>query len=269
MAEVGEPQRLSPWQNFLKIASEPVFWRFTILISLLIPVRAVFLYMHLIMPKFWTRTIGPDAYIGLLSAINPLLVIFGLILLIPILNRFNVYKMLVGGAVISGLSLFILAIPPVMSTDWASWWPWLHVNLSTVAGYTYIMSFACLVVLTVGEVIWSPRLTEYTAAIAPEGQEGAYLGFSMMPYFVAKTFVSAASGHMLAQWCVKPPDDNPLEVREGIESALAGGTFAFWESPWAMWFVLAVPAVVGPIVALLLKGWFTKGAHFTHGDHTE
>jgi MFS family permease len=225
--------------------------------------------MHLLMPKFWERVIGPDAYIGLLTSINPFLVIIGLILLIPILNKFSVYKMLTYGAIVSGFSLFILAIPPVMSSDWASWWPWLHENLATIAGFTYIMSIVCLVVLTIGEVIWSPRLVEYTAAIAPEGQEGSYLGFSMVPYFVAKTFVSAASGFMLARWCDKPPDDQPLLVRETVETAIANNEFVYWDSPWAMWFILAVPAVGGPLIALLLKNWFTKGAHFKHGDHEE
>lgn len=265
----AKPKRLSPWQNFLAVAREPVFWRFTCLITLLIPVRAVFLYMHLLMPKFWTRVIGPDAFIGLLTSLNPVLVIIGLILLIPILNRFSVYKMLTYGAIVSGLSLFILAMPPVADAGWASWWPWLHDNLATIAGFAYIMSFICLVVLTIGEVIWSPRLTEYTAAIAPEGQEGTYLGFSMVPYFLAKTFVSAISGHMLIRWCAPPPEDNPLELRDSLEVAVESGAFTYWDSPWAMWFVLAVPAVAGPIIALLLKNWFTKGAHFTHGTHTE
>ncbi len=267
--ELSKPKRLNPWENLKTIAREPVFWRFTCLITLLIPVRAVFLYMHLLMPKFWERVIGPDAFIGLLTSLNPFLVIIGLILLIPILNKFSVYKMLVYGAIVSGLSLFILAIPPVMNSDWASGWPWLHENLATIAGFTYIMSIVCLVVLTIGEVIWSPRLTEYTAAIAPEGQEGTYLGFSMVPYFLAKTFVSAISGHMLAKWCAKPPDDNLLLVRENIEASIANNEFSYWDSPWAMWFVLAVPAVCGPVLALLLRKWFTKGAHFKHGDHTE
>ncbi|UCD75462.1 MAG: MFS transporter [Phycisphaerales bacterium] len=263
------PKRLSPWQNFLAVAREPVFWRFTCLITLLIPVRSVFLYMHLMMPKFWVRVIGPDAYIGLLTTLNPVLVIIGLILLIPILNKFSVYKMLTYGAIVSGLSLFILAMPPVAGAGWASWWPWLHDNLATIAGFAYIMSFICLVVLTIGEVVWSPRLVEYTAAIAPEGQEGTYLGFSMVPYFLAKTFVSAISGHMLLHWCAPPPEDNPLELRDSIEVAVESGTFTYWDSPWAMWFVLAVPAVGGPLIALLLRRWFTKGAHFKRGEHTE
>jgi len=246
VGEGGKPKRLNPWQNAVAVASEPVFWRFTCLITLLLGVRAVFLYMHLVMPKFWTRVIGPDAWIGLLTSINPFLVIIGLILLIPILNKFSVYKMLVYGAIISGLSLFILAIP-------------------ATGNRCYMISIICLVVLTVGEVIWSPRLTEYTAAIAPEGQEGTYLGLSMVPYFLAKTVVSALSGHMLDRWCPKPPEDNDFELRETLEA----GEIGFWDSPYAMWFVLAVPAVGGPVIALMLRRWFTKGAHFKHGDQTE
>ena len=119
--------------------------------------RAVFLYLHLLWPKYWLRVIGPEALIGTLQAVNPILVIVGLILLIPVLHRFNVYKMLVYGAMISALSLFVLAIPSYGNT-------------------TYLVSIAALVILTIGEVIWSPRLQEYTAAIAPEGQEGTYFG---------------------------------------------------------------------------------------------
>ncbi len=244
--EKGKVERLSPWMNTKLVLSEPIFWRFTLLIALLLGVRSVFLYMHLLMPKFWLRVIGPDAYIGGLEAINPALVIIGLILLIPILSKFSVYKMLVYGAMVSALSLFILAIP-------------------ATGNACYTVSIACLVVLTIGEVIWSPRLTEYTAAIAPKGQEGTYLGLSMVPYFFAKTVVGFASGHMLMRWVPEPQDEAGL----GLRNALEAGEVGFWDSPSAMWLILAIPALGGPLIGLMLKGFFTKGAHFDqeHGDH--
>ena len=253
----GEVKRLNPWANTKAVLSEPVFWRFTCLITLLLGVRAVFLYMHLLMPKYWTRVIGPDANIGLLEALNPALVIIGLILLIPILNRFSVYKMLVYGAMISAISLFILAIP--IYGDFTFTAPILG---ETIWNYTYVFSIVSLTVLTVGEVIWSPRLTEYTAAIAPPGQEGTYLGLSMVPYFLAKTIVSLASGYMLARWCAKPPEEDPLLVRRQLEA----GEISFLNGPSGMWMLLAVIAFAGPVVALLLRNWFTKGAHFERGE---
>jgi proton-dependent oligopeptide transporter, POT family len=254
--EKKEVKRLSPWENTKAVLSEPVFWRFTCLITLLLGVRSVFLYMHLLMPKFWERTIGPDAAIGTLQTINPFLVIIGLILLIPILNRFSVYKMLVYGAMISAVSLFVMAVPYYGDFDVS-----LPLIGDVVWNYTYVIAVVSLVILTIGEVIWSPRLTEYTAAIAPPGQEGTYLGLSMVPYFAAKTFVSAGSGYMLAKWVTEPPKDDPLFLRRQLEE----GTIAFWDGPGAMWIILAVIAFCGPLAALLLRNWFTKGAHFAKG----
>ena len=104
---------MGPWEITKAVLSEPIFWRFTVLITLLLGVRAVFLYLGLLFPKFWYRVIGPDAAVGQLQAFNPVLVIIGLLLVIPILQKFNVYKMLVFGALITSISMFIPAIPPL------------------------------------------------------------------------------------------------------------------------------------------------------------
>ena len=96
--------------------------------------------------------------------------------------------MLVYGAMISAVSLLFLAVP----------WSWVSAD---IARAHYLMSILCMIALSVGEVVWSPKLYEYTAAIAPEGQEGTYLGISMVPWFLAKTLVSVISGHLLVRWC--------------------------------------------------------------------
>ncbi len=225
----------SPWQIARAVIVEPVFWRFTALISCLLGVRAVFLYLALLYPKFWLRVIGDDAQIGALQALNPVLIIIGLILLIPVLNRFGVYRMLVTGAIITSAAQLLQAVPPFGGMD--------------LARYTYLSTIVFLVVLTVGELLWSPRLQEYTAAVAPKGQEGTYLGLSMVPYFLAKTFVAALSGHMLLRWC---PED--------IGPRLRAGTVPFADSPYAMWLVLGLVALAGAVVALVFRGWFTRGA---------
>jgi MFS family permease len=246
--ETGEPivaqkKPLGPWGITKAVLSEPVFWRFTVLITLLLGVRAVFLYLGLLFPKFWYRVIGPDAQVGTLQALNPIMVIIGLILVIPILQKFNVYKMLVFGALITSISMFIPAIPQMGDYSIETW--------------TYITTAVFLLVLTVGELIWSPRLSEYTAAIAPEGQEGTYLGLSMVPYFLAKLVVSALSGAMLYRWCREYPPGEPT-----VGDRLEAGQIEFINSPYMMWVILGAVALVGTIIAILGKPWFTKGAHF-------
>lgn len=225
------------------VAAEPVFWRFTALVTLLLGVRTVFFYLGLLHPKFWVRVIGPDAQIGALQAFNPFLVIIGLILLIPILNKFSIFKMLIGGAFITSLSMFIIAIPP--------YGPFAGVDIVT---FTYATSIGFLFVLTIGELIWSPRLQEYTAAIAPKGQEGTYLGLSMVPYFLAKTVLAAVSGHMLARWCPEFPEGTPI-----LGERISAGQIPFVDSPYMMFTILAIIALGGTIIAWMLRDWFTKG----------
>jgi predicted MFS family arabinose efflux permease len=234
-APAPEPSRKNPWQIAREVVREPALWRLLALIALLLGVRAIFSYLYLLFPKYWLRTIGPDASIGTLQAINPILIVVGIILFIPLVNRFRLFSMLVYGSMVSGASLLVLMVP----------WPWFA---SDIAQAHYWMSILSMIVLSVGEVVWSPKLYEYTAAIAPKGQEGTYLGLSMVPWFLAKTMVSVVSGHLLVRWCP-----------EGIGEKLAAGEVGFWQSPAAMWFVLAVYALGGCLLALLLRRWFTQG----------
>lgn len=231
------PVRKNPFQILAEVVTQSAFWRFIVLVSCLIGVRAVFLYMALLSPKYWLRVIGEGAPMGLFQAINPILITVGLILLIPLANKFNIYKMLVFGGIISSVSLFALVLP------------WRSVNPDLVQAYT-TMTVIQLVVLSIGEIIWSPKLQEYTAAVAPAGQEGSYLGMSLMPYFVAKTFISLLSGHMLLRFCP-----------EGIRDRIVAGNLPFWQSPEAMWLLLGGFALLGLVVAMIFRGWLTKGVN--------
>jgi len=243
-------QKKRPWQAFREVVTEPPLWRLIVLTALILGVRAVYAYLYLLMPKYWLRTIGPEAAIGTLNTINPIGIVIGLILFIPITNRFNVFKMLIYGAMISAFSLFPLALPwDVFSGD--------------IAKAHYLMAIVCMVIVTVGEVSWSPKLYEYTAAIAPKGQEGIYLGLSLIPWFLAKTLVSAFSGHFLQYWCPETVAINGVKVP--LQQALQHHQLPYWRTPAAMWLVLGAYALGGCIIALALRGWLTKGTNWTTG----
>ncbi len=238
-------QSKSPWQAAREVVREPTLWRLLVLIALILGVRAVYAYLYLLMPKYWLRTIGPDAAIGTLNAINPIGIVIGLILFIPITNKFNVFKMLIYGAMISAFSLFPLALPwNIFSHD--------------IAQAHYIMALICMVIVTIGEVSWSPKLYEYTAAIAPKGQEGIYLGLSLIPWFVAKTLVSAFSGHFLEYWSPEKVVIKGVEVP--LQQAMVQNQLPYWRTPAAMWLVLGLYALLGCLIALMLRRWLTRGA---------
>jgi MFS family permease len=243
----AKKEKKSPWRIFLDVVSQPAFFRLLVLIALILGVRAVYTYLYLLMPKYWERTIGPDAAIGVLNMINPIGIVIGIILFIPLANKFKVYSLLVYGAMVSAFSLFPMALP----------WQWYSGDIGHAH---YAMALLCMGILTVGEVLWSPKLYEYTAAIAPQGQEGTYLGLSMIPWFLAKTLVSIFSGHMLMRW--SPEKVTVDGVTMPLQQAMIENRLDYWHTPAAMWMYLGLFAMIGCILAALLRNWLTKGAHF-------
>jgi MFS family permease len=222
-----------PLANTWLVIRERTFWRFIVLVVLLLGVRLIFVWGSYITPKFALRVIGPDAPIGLLSTINPTVIVLGLILLIPILRRYNVFSMLAYGAMVSAGSVFLMVYP--------SW--------GATAAYFLIVY---TVIFSIGEFIWSPRLTEYTVAIAPRGQEATYVGLASFPVFLAKTIGSALSGSMLSRWIPELPNGEVLRDR------LAAGKVSFADSPSALWLLVGMLAMIGPVIALMFRGWFER-----------
>ncbi|MCF7734007.1 MAG: hypothetical protein K9N23_20145 [Akkermansiaceae bacterium] len=165
----------------------------------------------------------------------------GLIILIPIIGRYPVFKMLIYGALITSIALFPMAVPWMI-------YPWDIVTTH------YVMAILAMVLVTLGEVIWSPRLNEYTASIAPKGQEGAYLGMSMIPWFAAKTTVSLISGHLLSRWALETVDIDGKAVP--LQQAMIDGQLSYWDRPEAMWLYLGLFALAGCLVAWSLREWF-------------
>jgi len=240
-----KPVRKKPLEILRDVVHEPALLRLIVLIALILGVRAVYVYLYMLMPKYWERTIGPDAAIGVLNMINPFGIIVGLILFIPLANKFKVFNLLVFGAMVSALSLIPMALP------------WQVYGLG-IAKAHYTMAILCMIILTVGEVLWSPKLYEYTAAIAPKGQEGTYLGLSMIPWFLAKSIVSWFSGDWLTRWSPEKVMVNGAEVP--LQQAMIANQVPYWHSPGAMWLVLGGYALAGCIIAVLLRGWLTRGA---------
>lgn len=243
--EEKKVQHRNPFKIWREIMREPTLWRLLVLVGLIVGVRAVFAYVYLLMPKYWIRTIGPDAAIGTLNAINPIGIVIGLVVFIPFANRWPVFRMLVYGAMISSISLIPMALP------------WTVYGLGIGQAH-YLMALLSMILLTVGEVIWSPKLYEYTAAIAPKGQEGTYLGLSLVPWFLAKTGVSAFSGHLLEHWSPETVTVNGAAVP--LQQAMVAHQLGYWQRPEAMWLVLGLYALAGCLVAALLEKWLTQGA---------
>lgn len=122
----------------------------------------------------------------------------------------------------------------------------------------YAMAIAALIVLSVGEALWSPRLNDYIIACAPEGQTGLYCSFASIPWLIANMVAAGFSGIMLRKWIPATMSWHGEEVP--VQTVLATNELPYWQTPEAMWLVLGMIAIVGASVMLLpkIKKWFTE-----------
>ena len=220
---------------FHRLLGQSGFYRLLVFFLFIGFLKAIFLQMDYVFPKFGDRELGLHAPVGRLSAINSILII----LLVPVIGaltqRFSAYRMVVIGGIICAAGVFIMALP----TDWfqsiANGAPgrWLGHGYLGVRGTIhpyYIMAALYLAVFSVGEAFYSPRVYEYAAAIAPPGQEASYGALAYLPFLVGKLLVGTA-GWLLAAFC---PEHGPRH--SGM-----------------MWFIFALAASVAPIGLIVFR----------------
>ncbi len=176
--------------------------------------------------------------IGYLNSINPFIICIGVIISTPIVARFKLFNVLLFGITVSASSMLLLVIYPGWFIHWF--------GLTLSQGYATI-AITQIVIFSIGEAIWSPRLYEYTAAIAPAGREASYMGLSYLPMFAARFAEGPIAGYLLENYA--PPD---------IGSRLE--TVGYMQSPQFMCLLLAGLAIASPILVVVLRGVIQKEA---------
>jgi len=253
------------------------FWIFIGMLSLTLFVRFIFFHFHYTFPKYGIRILGSGAPIGnIYGVLNPVLIIYLVPLVAYFTKKVSSYKMMIAGSIVSALSCFIVAIP---NTYFASLtnsvlgelifikWLGMAENMQALIANPPIVDYwpmiFFIVVFTVGEAIWSPRLMQFTAEIAPKGKEGTYIALSVLPFFLAKFFVGPMSGVLLKSY-------TPLGVQAlsnyGEHFMLYNYTpldegsriLASYPQHSMIWVWIGATAVLTPVGLMIFKGLFNK-----------
>ena len=222
-------------QLFRRLLGQSAFYRLLAFFLFIGFLKAIFLQMDYVFPKWGIRELGLNAPVGKLSAINAIIIIFLAPIVGALTQKFAAYRMVVIGGVICAAGVFIMALP----TQWfqlaaeSGIGQWLGHGYLGVRGSVhpyYIMVAMYLIVFSVGEAFYSPRVYEYAAAIAPKGQEASYGSLAYLPFLVGKILVGTG-GWLLAAFC---PEHGPRR----------SGT---------MWLIFALAASVAPIGLVVFR----------------
>jgi MFS family permease len=195
---------------FAGLLQQSAFYRLLAFLGFIGFLKIITVGMDYVFPKFGIRELGDGAPIGHLLNINNLMIV----LLVPILGaltqRFAAYKMVIIGGTICALSVFIMAMPTAWFAPLANGWfgYFIHhqyLGLNGPVHPYFVMIAIYVVIFSVGEACYSPRVYEYAAAIAPKGQEASYSALSYIPLFLGKLLV-ASTGFLLQRYC---PETGP------------------------------------------------------------
>jgi MFS family permease len=222
---------------FKRLLGQSAFFRLLVFFLLIGFLKAIFLQMDYVFPKFGDRELGLNAPVGKIAGINSIIIIFLAPVVGALTQKFSAYRMVVFGGAICAEGVFVMALPtnwfePLANGAFGDWLGHGYLRLHGAIHPYYVMSALYLTVFSVGEAFYSPRVYEYAAAIAPKGQEASYGALAYIPFLIGKVLVGT-SGWLLAMFC---PATGPR--RSDL-----------------MWLIFACAASVAPIGLLLFRSY--------------
>ncbi|HJT45374.1 MAG TPA: MFS transporter, partial [Chthoniobacterales bacterium] len=220
---------------FRRLVGQSGFYRLLVFFLFIGFLKAIFLQLDYVFPKFGDREMGLHAPVGKLAGINAILIIVLAPVVGALTQRIASYRIVIIGSIICAAGVFIMALP----SDWFV--PIANGTLGSVLGHGYlqltgpvhpyyVMSALYLTVFSIGEAFYSPRVYEYAASIAPPGQEASYGSLAYIPFLVGKLLIGT-SGWLLAAFC---PEHGVCQAGK-------------------MWLIFALAASVAPLGLLLFR----------------
>jgi MFS family permease len=230
---------------FGQVVREKAFWYFIFMLGLLVFVRLVFYHFHYTWPKYGIRVLGEGVKIGnIYGVLNPLMIVFLVPFIAALTKKVSSYKMMMVGTTISALAVFIATMPPEFFEPLMHTWvaelifvKWLAVPVE-MRDPLFLCLVSFIIVFTIGEALWSPRLMQFTAEIAPKGKEGSYIALSYLPYFGAKLIAGPMSGWLVATYVPKDAEN--------------------YDNHYMVWVWIGCMAAISPIGLLLFRKLFRR-----------
>jgi MFS family permease len=221
---------------FVNLLQQPGVYRLLFFLLFIAFLKIIYKQMDAVFPEFCIRELGDGAPAGKLTAINNWLIIIIVPVVGALTQRFSAYRMVILGGILTAASIFILALPtqwfqPMANGFFGNWIGHWYLGLTGAVHPYYVMIALFVIMLSLGEAFYSPRVYEYAASIAPKGQEASYSSLSYMPFLLAKLMVGTFSGTLLAEYC---PATGPRH-------------------PGTMWLYVGLAACIAPVGLIVLR----------------
>jgi MFS family permease len=131
-----------------------------------------------------------------------------------------------------------------------------------------------IAVLAVGEMVAAPKMSDYLALIAPDGEKALYMGYSNLPVAVGWAYGSRLGGrvyeemgdkaNLALRWLAENRNITGVErtgavarLQEVLGVDAAGATQLLWDAyrPWRLWLPLCGIGLLSALGVLLYARW--------------
>jgi predicted MFS family arabinose efflux permease len=221
--------RLTRWARFVVCVCPPccspylcigamggLFARYLYVSFALVGAKTLFRQIDATIPKYTQRMFYEGFPYAALMMINPLLCLVLAPFAQPLLERFETQRLFIAGTLLCALATALGMVPSAAA----------------------LVAFC--VVITLGEITWSPRYEDWTWRAAPKGQEGAFGSVALAPLFLGKMGAGLASGYLLERFCPKQAADGPCVS-------------------WGVWGPLAAMGITSPLLLAAAHRWIKRG----------
>lgn len=221
---------------FKTLFQQQGFHKLIIFLLLVAFLKMVLMHMYYVYPTFGIRVLGDGAPVGKLWGINALVVIVMTPLIGVLTQQQPAYRMVTIGGFVTAASVFIMALPlewfqPLADSAPGQWFGHSYLGLKGAVHPYYGMIAIFVVLFSIGESLYSPRVYEYASAIAPKGLEASYASLSYLPFLLAKLLLLYFAGDILSRYCPETGERHPE----------------------TMWLCVALVACVAPVGLVVLR----------------
>jgi len=169
--DVAAPTFAETGKNFLTVITNPKFMLFLLIFT---GYWIGYWQEFITLPLYVHDYIDPKADTERMLSTGPFIVIALTVAISVLLRGLLSFRAVVLGTLISAVGWIFLAVYP---TVWAA--------------------YAALAVVALGEIIQAPRYYDYISRLAPEGQQGTYMGFAFLPIGLGSFLAGGIGGKLM------------------------------------------------------------------------
>lgn len=169
--EVQTASAGAAWRNFVTVLGNPQFMIFLLIFS---GYWIVYWQEFIILPIYVHDYVNSSTDTELMLVTGPLTVIALQLLMSFLMKKVAGFRAITLGTLVSALAWVIFIVHP-----------------------TPAMAVVTLFVVSLGEIIQSPRYYEYISRLAPASQQGTYMGFAFLPIGIGSLIAGPLGGLLL------------------------------------------------------------------------